>query len=157
MGTNPTSAIIAGVVILLCAVWLVYYYTGKGGPAPTEAWWYDMGTDKLYGAPGQPFPPDEAPSGAEAVKAKVYAERDCADPEDRFIVFLWKFTAEGKETMLNSGGDIQLGILTSATQMLVKTPDEDGWILRSPDERALLVQDAASARGVKLIKCTKFE
>ena len=157
MGKNPTSAIIAGVVIVLCIVWLVYYYTGKDGPAPTQAWYYDMGTGELYGAPGQGFPPKIAPSGKEAVKAKVFAERDCADPDDRFIVFLWKFTDEGKETMLKSEGNIQLGIETSANEMLVKTPDEDDWILRKPDERQELIAEATLEHGGKLIKCTKFE
>ena len=157
MGTNPTSAIIAGVVIVLCIVWLVYYYTGKDGPAPTQAWYYDMGTGELYGAPGQGFPPKIAPSGKEAVKAKVFAERDCADPDDRFIVFLWKFTPEGQVTMYGSAGNMGLGIYTSATQMLVKTLDEDEWILRSPEERQELIAEATIEHGGELIKCLKFE
>lgn len=157
MGKNPVSAIVASVLIVLCVVWLVYYYVMRPPIInPAQSWWYDMDEKKLYGAPGQPFPPEVAPSGGEAVKAIIYYEKDCADPNDRQIVFLYKFTPEGKEIMLTTT-DISVAQETAATQVLVKRENDADWELRSPEERNEMVAAAEEERGVKLRKCLKYE
>ena len=157
MRRNPVTGIVASVVTLLCVVWLFFYYTRPPEFPPYESWYYDMGTNELYGAPGQGFPPKEAPSGAEGVKAKVYAVNDCSDPKDRFIAYIWKFTPEGQHTMYTTF-DIAVGQYTSATQMLVRRLDEDEWTLRSPEERKEIVDEEREKRDAAELKhCGKYE
>ena len=126
------------------------------GPPATLAFWYDMGTGQLYGATGIGFPPMVAPSGGEGVKAVVYAARDCADPKDRFVVYLWKLTAQTKQAMLNWKPDPSV-YAHPRPEILIKTPNEAKWVLRDPAERYELIAAAEAKRGVKLTRCGRFE
>ena len=136
--------IVLGAVLLLvssCPLAVTISRMAASGPPNTLTYWYDMKTGKLYGAPGPNLSPMLAPSGGEGVKAAVYAEKDCADPKDRFAVYLWKFPPPGGP----------------AAAILIKTPDEDEWVFRSDGERYELVAVAEAERGVKLTRCRKYE
>ena len=145
----------AALLVIIAAVLVITHAVGSAEPPVTLAWWYDMGTGELYGASGQGLPPEVAPSGAEAVKAVVYAEKDCADPTDRFIVYLWKFTPQGKQRILKPA--TEPGCFLSLPEMLVKTPDEDEWVLRTAEDRRELIAAAEAKRGAKLSRCLKYE
>ena len=149
--------IVIGVVLLLVSgypVTVIIRRMAASGPPKTLSYWFDMKTGRLYGVPGMEYPPTVAPSGGEGVKAMVYAAKDCTDLNDRFVVYLWKFTPQMKQLILNPNPNNHG---PGRLEMLVRTPDEDKWVLRDPMERYELIAAAEAKRGVKLTRCYKFE
>ena len=151
--------VFGAVLLLLVVMFFIPHVVPRAAPPQPLTFWYDMKAGELYGGYALGLPPEVAPSGGEGVMAMVYAEKDCADANDRFVLYLWKYTPESLEWILNPEPGGESGPQRSVYyDILVKTPDEDEWVLRRMGGvRHELIAEAEAQRGVKLIRCLEYE
>ena len=91
MGKNPVVAVIAAIVLVVAVIWIAKSVFNIGTtPTPGQTFWYDTGSNKLYGVAGNEEPPMPAPSGSEGVRAVVFAKGSCDKASDRYIGYLEK-------------------------------------------------------------------
>jgi hypothetical protein len=156
MRDNRLTVIGAVVVIALCAAWLTYYYLTPDGPPRGNTWWYDLDRSELYTISDRILPPttEQVPSGGDGVLAVVYTKNDCANPDDLVVVYLFKYTAEGRQIMVETD-NVGVARETSDKMMLVKTLKETEWVLRDNVERADLIKDAIEEHDGKLTQCIR--
>jgi hypothetical protein len=150
---SPVVGIIAVLITALCITWLVYYYMTNGRSQRGYTWWYDTGNNTLYTIRENLWPPVEAPSGKEAVKAVIYAKTDCFDMDDRFVMYLQKYTDEGRLIMLDPNTTIGIAQATSENMMLVRTLDETEWVLRKRADRDEIIADKEEELDLEVIPC----
>jgi hypothetical protein len=135
----------------LCAAWLAINFLARGNSEVYSGWWYDTGTKKVYVVNAALFPPIVAPSGEEGVGAVIYATKDCADENDRFIMYLFKYTPEGLDLLHEAmSDDFDLDgpcCAMPANMMLVKTVDEAEWVHRNWAERQAIIDAEIAKRG----------
>ena len=152
MGKNPVVTVMSVIVATVAVIVLIFAVTRiinhlRPARAGTQMYvfWYDTGKRKLYPGALADVPPVRLPSGAEGVRAYVFAERDCSDPNDRFIGYL--------EKHLDVNRDVLMGRLTmsggSRTELLqerlVRAPEEGSlWVkIGSPEGQRLLAVSLA--------------
>ena len=128
MGKNPVVAIVA-VIILIVAIIMIAKSMSPGGggveQGETRAFWYDTGTNKLYGAPPD-VPPLPAPSGSEGVSAFVFAQGSCDNASDRFIGYLEKFP--NRDAIMAAQGAFERMPLME--EALIRGEDDEDWVLK---------------------------
>ncbi len=98
---NPNIVVIVAVVLL--AVSILFMVMRCGGPdlavdeeqQQQRAWFYDTVTEEYFPVEGPAFPPITSPNGNPAVRAHFFTCSSC-DPDDRFLGFYEKYTAETK-------------------------------------------------------------
>jgi len=97
---NPRAAIGVALIILAGSLGVILKLVVPHSQAgPVDAYFYDVGSGELFTASNGNVPPIEAPSGKEGVKAHVFSCGDCGDPDQRFIAYLEKYTAEYKQKL----------------------------------------------------------
>ena len=153
MGNNPAVTVIAVVVLIVAAVFIVRSFTGSDVPQAGNANWYDTGTGKLFGGykMGEAEdPPIKLPSGGEGVMARVFTRGTCENQADRYIGFLFKYTEEGKDLMKKARAEDILDIDTMAfvaqKHRLVKGENDTEWFPADSIEGQEIL---GSTRGVR--------
>jgi hypothetical protein len=144
--------VIVLVLILLGITWWSIL-SGDGVPENGgQAYFYDMGTGKLYVDSALKNPPTEAPSGAEGVIAHVFTCADPADETKRFIGFLEKYTPEYQK-MRDKGQAMPPSM--AAKHQLIRAADGGDWVsLDSQGGQKILAGLAARRKpGENMVSC----
>jgi hypothetical protein len=132
MGQNPIVAVTAALVLIGAVIFTIRNLVGNDSPPTTYSNWYNMKTDTLYGSDANDVAPVTLPSGAEAVKAAVFANGSCDDTKKRFIGYLSKFTAETKvkfeEAQQQDPIDPMRMKAISDEGQMIKRPDDADWV-----------------------------
>ena len=146
MGKNPVVAVVAAIVLVV-AVWLIARslgFGGGGGGAP-HAGWYDLETGTIFGAvdPGD-FQTVAAPSGGEAVRARVFACNDCDDADDRFLGFLERYSDEARQVLAEeqAKGNRMMARAAAMAYVEVRGPEDEEWV-GAMDPDGLAIQSEA--------------
>ncbi len=140
---NQQPAIVTAVVVL--AVVIAGYIVVRnafGPPRPTVATkaFYSVDDGKTWFVDDiQNYPPFKAAGGKEAVAATVVS---CKGGKDPFVLYLWRYTDEGKAEMVdkksNPGTDLKKE---------VKKPGKTEWIKKSDFVRASVVEQIECPPG----------
>lgn len=116
-----------------------------------KAWFYDLNTGDLFADKNDSFAPIEAPSGPlpngepAGVRAYVYSYSGEPNDPNHFIVYLEKFTAEGKEYASSFKKSPDCINKDSVRQMnnnrLVKRVTDKEWFPATSREGVLVTQE----------------
>jgi hypothetical protein len=161
---NRTVTVVVCVVLIALA--LVFTLRGGGGGSqvpvsPTRAWFYDVGTGKLFPGEAKAIPPIPAPSGkqladgsAGGVRAHVFSCGECNDAE-QFIGWLEYATPAARALMEQVGRAAESDMRPpdfetvnekiQAGQLIAKAEAADAW-LPSNSEAAIAIQGEAMKR-----------
>lgn len=143
LNLSKQSAIIVGIIASLVlggALVMIYReLRPAGGPAaPTQAWFYDLNTGKLFAAPNDAVPPIPAPSGLlpdgspAGVLAHVFTCTTC-DDQNLKVLYLESRTPEGHAKMiawrtLPAGSEAPVELRNAQEEgVLVRRPTDDHW------------------------------
>ena len=148
MGRNPVVALIAVIILIVAIIMIAKNMSGGGGgvgASETRVFWYDTGTNKLFGAPPN-ISPIEAPSGSNGVSAFVFASGSCDNAGDRFIAYLEMFP--NKDAIMAAQGFERMPLMEEA---LVRGVDDEDWVLKNSLEGAEVM-----AGGQGLLQCVTY-
>ena len=159
MGKNPVVAVIA-LVVLAVALFIIIRTLGGGGGTrgnPSDAFWYDLQTGKLFPHEGA-VSPIEAPSGGQGVRAYVFACKSCDDDNDRFIGYLERYTAEGKRIFeAEQAKNNPMARMAAMSHLEVRREKDTEWLLHQ--EEIPLIKEEIKQRcgGKDAIICKTFQ
>lgn len=147
---NPLLGVVVVVVLLGSAAAIMARRNGAPpAPAFAQTWFYDLGTGELFAADNQ-HPPIPAPSGAEGVRAMIYACGDC-DPATWTPAYLETLTPQAKVAMQQPDETIEQNRARSAamtTGRLIAAWPEKGqkpaWVSSNTPDAAAIVSRAAN-------------
>lgn len=101
VNNNSAVATVLAVLALVVALAVLVWTSGGGKPrgAPSQQWFYDLGSGELYEAPMDSIPPIETESGPEnGVKAIVYSCSSC--DSDRQIAWIEKYKPDARKKLM---------------------------------------------------------
>ena len=141
---------IAGVILLVAVVAIVREVIGPSTPkAPTQAWFYDLNTGKLFPGPIDAIPPIPAPSGPlpdgqpAGARAYVYTCKTCS-AADRVITFVETCSPEVQAQLVQqqhspTGLFYDTGMaLNQGVGVFLKRPGDTQWIEEVKPEAIML-------------------
>ena len=153
LNNHPAIITILAVVLLVGALWAILSQTrgSRSGPRDTQAYFYDLGSGKLFLDLSTSFPPIIAPSGSYmdkpgGVRAFIYSCGECdsdysgmtveeLEEAGAYIAFIEKYTAQVQERltkMSSQPGMLPMEQLDHLYRegMEIKEPGDDRWIKR---------------------------
>lgn len=139
ISTHPVLKISISVVcaiLIIATLWLSLFSSDEEQITnPTNAWFYDVNTGKLFTAEKTSFPPIEAPSGPmpngqpSGVMANVLTyDLTGKDKSQQFIGYLEKLTEKGKQAWQEALETDRLAEMNSSTGRLIKRVEDEKWI-----------------------------
>lgn len=159
---NQHRGVVVGIVALIlvaCGVLLWYGMRDARPDFPDNAFFYDVGTGKVFEAELGMVPPIAAPSGQTlpdgspgGVKAYVYACGSCFDENARKIAYLERFTAEAQQRReeLRQQYNVPIDHLPPQAWQQIRASPDDGRLVATaaaPDQW----HEAASPAGLAIV------
>ncbi len=167
LNKNPAAVTVGVVVVLALALGLIIMQSrSRVGAGPTDAYYYDMNTGKIFLGPSVELAPIETDSGSykgepAGVKASIFTCGGCAnfdgmtadqlEAHDAWIGWLEQYTPQAKQQFTEFGHTTTT--LMMKTGVVVKRVDDEHWVAYNSPPAMALIEESNRCPDGEITMC----